>query len=72
VVQEAQDRQSHTIRSLHDYVKLRRLTGCMSSALCMSELAFDLPDEVFYHPVVVELYHLIIDIINLENVRYLL
>ncbi|PBK94503.1 terpenoid synthase [Armillaria gallica] len=67
VVQQAKDRQNRHIRSIDDYLDVRRLTAGIDPSYSMLELGYDLPDEVFYHPTVVALHRLSRDMIILDN-----
>jgi hypothetical protein len=70
VVVEALDReQSHT-RSIDDYFKLRRLTVGAHPSFTICEMGMDLPDEVFYNPVIMELAECSTDLILIDNVKW--
>ncbi|KAG0703977.1 hypothetical protein DFH29DRAFT_981666 [Suillus ampliporus] len=55
VVVEALDREQGHCRSIDDYLKLRRDTCAVKSSVPICETGMEFPDEVFYHPVIVEL-----------------
>ncbi|KAG0703646.1 terpenoid synthase, partial [Suillus ampliporus] len=67
VVFEALDREQGHTRSIEDYLKLRRGTIGVKSCLSVYELEMGLPDEVFYHPVIVELADCIIEMSLIDN-----
>lgn len=67
VVVEALDRDEAHCRNISDYVKLRRVTCAAKPAIAMYEMEMDLPDEVFYHPVVVELAGYIAELTFIDN-----
>ncbi|KAG1742745.1 isoprenoid synthase domain-containing protein [Suillus paluster] len=67
VVVEAVDREQSRRRSIDDYLKLRRDTCGAKSAFAVYEMGMELPDEVFYHPVIVELVDCIIELILIDN-----
>ncbi|KAG2118311.1 isoprenoid synthase domain-containing protein [Suillus clintonianus] len=67
VVVEALDRERSHRRSINDYLKLRRLTVGAVPSFVICEMGMDLPDEVFYHPVVVELAECSTDLILISN-----
>jgi hypothetical protein len=70
LTEEVHDREHHNIRSIEDYITLRSLTIGMNAPYVMLELGFDLPDEVYCHPVVVELKRLATEMVFLDNVQY--
>ncbi|KAG2360809.1 terpenoid synthase [Suillus spraguei] len=67
VVVEALDRDKAHCRSVSDYIKLRRNTCATKPAIAMYEMGMDLPDEVFYHPVIVELTECIAELMLIDN-----
>jgi hypothetical protein len=68
VIQESADRTAGRIRSIPEYLELRRLTiGGYPSFLCL-ELGLDLPDEVMDHPVIKSLLALVAETVILTNV----
>ncbi|KAJ3576387.1 hypothetical protein NP233_g482 [Leucocoprinus birnbaumii] len=52
VVQEADDRAKKRYRSFDDYMKIRRNTAGGGPTLALIEFGLDLPEEVYYHPVI--------------------
>jgi len=70
VTDEAFDRTSGHIRSIADYIPLRKLTsGSRATFLCI-ELGLDIPDEVYEHPVLESLLELTADTIVITNDLY--
>ncbi|SJK98686.1 uncharacterized protein ARMOST_01955 [Armillaria ostoyae] len=67
VVAQAEDRHQCYTRNVEDYFKIRRLTIGTDPSYAMLELGYDLPDEVFYHPTVIELGRLACDLIIIDN-----
>ncbi|KAG1813964.1 uncharacterized protein BJ212DRAFT_386147 [Suillus subaureus] len=52
---EVLDREQGHRRSIDDYLKLRQYTTGLKPCLFIYEMRMDLRDEVFYHPVIVDL-----------------
>jgi hypothetical protein len=69
VAVEALDREHSHCRSIQDYLKLRRDTCGAESCFAIHEMGMELPDEVFYHPLVVELVRCIVELILIDNVK---
>ncbi|KAF8484312.1 terpenoid synthase [Gautieria morchelliformis] len=67
VIQQAIDRDTNTIRTIDSYFQNRRENIGARPSYVPMELDLDLPDEVFYHPVIVELSIYIADLIILGN-----
>ena len=68
VIDESTDRAAGHIRSIQEYLELRRLTiGGYPSFLCL-ELGLDIPDEVMDHPKIKSLLGLVAETIILTNV----
>ena len=72
VVQQAYDRDNNVIRSIDTYFENRRQNIGARPSYVPMELDLNLPDHVFYHPVIEELSYYIADLIILDNVRDLL
>jgi hypothetical protein len=68
VVQQAADRKNRHVRTVPEYLEVRRDTIGAKPSFAILELDMDLPDEVFKHPVMKELETLAIDMILLGNV----
>ena len=69
IVEQAHDRQVQSIPSNDDYLRVRRRDLGAYPSFAIVESTFELPDEVYYHPVVVELSRLSVDMIIYNNVR---
>ncbi|KAF8904746.1 isoprenoid synthase domain-containing protein [Gymnopilus junonius] len=67
VVEQAADRDNDHIRTVEEYLRNRRENIGARPSYVPMELGFDFPDEVFYHPVIVELSIHIADLIILDN-----
>ncbi|KZT42148.1 terpenoid synthase [Sistotremastrum suecicum HHB10207 ss-3] len=70
VVQQAADRDSNHIRSIEDYLILRRHTIGVLPSFDILQMDKDLPDHVVYHPKVLALVELATDMIILANDIY--
>jgi len=69
VVTEAEQQLSgFVIPNVDRYMRLRRATAGALPSLAMAEMDLDLPDEVRYHPVIVELEDIMRDVICVVNV----
>lgn len=68
VVQQANDRNENIIRSIDAYFENRRQNIGIRPSYVPLELGLDLPDHVFYHPVIEELSYYIADMVILDNV----
>ncbi|KAG1779591.1 terpenoid synthase [Suillus placidus] len=67
VVAEALDREQGRRRSIDDFLQLRRKTIGAKPCFSISEMGMDFPDEVFYHPVIVDLADCIAELIIIDN-----
>ena len=68
MIEESADRATGRIRSIPEYLELRRLTiGGYPSFLCL-ELGMDIPDEVMNHPEIKSLLALVAETVVLTNV----
>ena len=68
VIDESADRAAGHVRSIPEYLELRRLTiGGYPSFLCL-ELGLEIPDEVMEHPKIKSLLGLVAETIILTNV----
>ncbi|KAG1833624.1 isoprenoid synthase domain-containing protein [Suillus subalutaceus] len=67
VAVEALDRDEARCRSIGDYIKLRRDTCAAKPAIALYEMGMDLPDDVFYHPIIVELVECIAELTFIDN-----
>ena len=69
IVEQAHVRQTRSIPNFDDYLSVRRRDVAVYTFFPLIGSAFELPDEVYYHPVVVELSLLAVDMIIIDNVR---
>lgn len=67
IVVEAHDRDEAHCRSISDYIKLRRDTCGTKPAIAINEMEMDLPDDVFYHPIIVGLVECIAELMLIDN-----
>ncbi|KAG0703654.1 terpenoid synthase [Suillus ampliporus] len=67
VVVEALEREQGHRRSINDHLKLRRDTIGIRPSVAIYEMGMNLPDEVFYHPVIAELVGYIADLVSIDN-----
>jgi hypothetical protein len=68
VIDESADRAAGHIRSIQEYLELRRFTiGGYPSFLCL-ELGLDIPDEVMEHPMIKSLLDLVAETVLLTHV----
>ncbi|KAI0295705.1 terpenoid synthase [Russula brevipes] len=67
VVQQAADRTHKHVRSIQEYLEVRRDTIGAKPSFAILETGMDLPDEAVRHPIIEELAILSIDMILLGN-----
>ncbi|KAG2035640.1 hypothetical protein BDR03DRAFT_1000905 [Suillus americanus] len=67
VVVEALDREQGRRRSIDDFLKLWRKTIGITPCFLILEMGMDFPDEVFYHPVIVDLADCITELMIIDN-----
>jgi hypothetical protein len=67
-VEEAKDRTDEQIRTINEYLELRRDTIAVKSYIAILEIGLNLPDEAVRHPVVNKLSTLAAEMILLDNV----
>ncbi|KAI0371450.1 terpenoid synthase [Pilatotrama ljubarskyi] len=67
VVLEAEDRCNGAMRSVDEFIKLRRLNNSGRPSLSPCELHLSIPDGVFYHPPILGLRDTIVDMITTVN-----
>lgn len=68
VVQQAEDRTKHRIRTIESYLEVRRDTIGAKPSFALMELELDIPDEVFHHPTLENLRLWVIDMLCIGNV----
>jgi len=69
LVVEALDREQGHCRGMGDYLKLRRYTIGTEPSFLLCEMGMNLPDEVFCHPVIMELAENTIELSQIDNVK---
>ncbi|KAI0638650.1 terpenoid synthase [Trametes polyzona] len=67
VVSQADERDGATVRSVDDFIRIRRENNGGRPALFPCELHLSIPDEAFYHPQIVELRNCIVDMVTTMN-----
>ncbi|GBE81078.1 terpenoid synthase [Sparassis latifolia] len=67
VIRQAEDRSQNHIRTIPEYLALRRYTIGGEPSYAMLELGLNIPDEAFYHPTMVELTWVVTDMIIVGN-----
>ncbi|PPQ98466.1 hypothetical protein CVT26_013867 [Gymnopilus dilepis] len=67
VVDQAADRDNDRMRTVEEYLANRRENIGARPSYVPMELGMDFPDDVFYHPVIVELSYDIAELIILDN-----
>ncbi|KAG2048883.1 hypothetical protein BDR06DRAFT_1012664 [Suillus hirtellus] len=67
VVAEAFDRRQEHRRSLDDYLKLWCKSAGVIPCISIWGIGIDLPDEVFYHPFIMDLAGCITDLVLIDN-----
>ena len=68
VVEQARDRDHTRFRSVEEHIALRRFTIGSRPSFAILELGLDIPQEIFDHPLLVDLRDTITDILCLDNV----
>lgn len=69
VIDEAADRDTNARRQLDDYFALRRDTLGFRPLYAL--MVLELPDEVVHHPAMIEMEICVIDMLIIDNVRFL-
>lgn len=67
VVQQALDRDRHTIPNIEQYFNVRRDTIGVKPSVAMLEIRFDIPNEVSNHPAISALRSTCVDMIAIGN-----
>jgi len=70
-VVQAQDRDNDTFRTVDEYLEMRRQNIGSLPSFDICSLAFNLPDEAFYHPVITQMRQHLTDLILIDNVSLL-
>ncbi|KAI0638649.1 terpenoid synthase [Trametes polyzona] len=67
VVSQADERGSAVVRSIEDFINIRRENNGGRPALLPYELHLNIPDEVYFHPQIIELRDCIADMVTTMN-----
>ena len=67
-MQEAEDHTHKHIRTVNEYMEMRRDSVGMKTVFAILEMGLNLPDEVVHHPVINELSTLALEMVLLDNV----
>jgi hypothetical protein len=67
-VEEAKDRTHKHIRTIDEFLEVRRETIAMKASLAVLETGLNLPDEAIDHPVIKNLSTWAVEMILLDNV----
>ncbi|KAH7926244.1 terpenoid synthase [Leucogyrophana mollusca] len=67
VITEAADRDAGICRTIEDYLAVRRGTVATRPSFMPLELPLEIPDEVYFHPVVTKLIDYISELIIIDN-----
>lgn len=67
VVEQAEDRVAHHIRTIESYFQVRRETIGAKSSFALNEMYMNIPNHIMRHPVIEKLGQLSIDLIIIGN-----
>ncbi|KAG2343649.1 terpenoid synthase [Suillus weaverae] len=67
VAVEAADREQRHCRSIDDHFKHRRESSGIMVWFVLCGMDMDLPDEVFYHPAIMDMFECAADLITVDN-----
>ncbi|KXN85516.1 Delta(6)-protoilludene synthase [Leucoagaricus sp. SymC.cos] len=67
MIQEAEDRETKRIRSVEDYLKLRRETFGAQATISLLGFGLELPEEVLLHPVMQKMTLAAMDLLCITN-----
>lgn len=70
MVQEADDRAQQHVRSLEEYITIRRETSAAKPCFCLNDFGLELPEDVIHHPVIAALVRSASELIGLINVHF--
>ena len=68
VVEQAKDREGNRVRTIEEYMAVRRLTIGAEPSFTLAALGLSLPQDIYEHPLVKELEMDVIDMIIYDNV----
>jgi hypothetical protein len=72
VIVEAEDRASGNLRTVSDYITIRRDTCAAKPTFSCLGLGLHIPNEVFENPLIISLLENAADLILIANVSYLI
>ena len=72
VIVEAEDRETGNLRTVSDYITIRRDTCAANPTFSFLGLGLHLPNEVFENSVIISLLENAADLILISNVSYLI
>jgi hypothetical protein len=72
VVVEAEDRATGNLRTVSDYIVIRRDTCAAKPTFSCLGLGLHIPNEVFENPFIISLHENAADLILISNVSYLI
>ena len=70
MIKEAEDRENKQIRTVDDYLQLRRETFAAQASISFLSFGLELPEEVLLHPVMKKLTLASMDILCIINVSF--
>jgi len=70
MVKEAEDRENKRVRTVDDYLQLRRETFAVQASISFLSFGLELPEEVLLHPVIQNVTLASMDILLIINVSF--
>ena len=70
MIKEAEDRENKRVRTVNDYLQLRRETFAAQASISFLSFGLELPEEVLLHPVMQNLTLASMDILCIINVSF--
>lgn len=68
VAHQAEDRSQSHILDLESFIQIRRLSSGGFPTMLIHEMDMDIPDDIRWHPTIVEMEKLGVDLIGIVNV----
>ena len=68
VVEQAKDREGNRVRTIEEYMAVRRFTIGLEPSYALAALGLSLPQDVYEHPLVKELRVDVTDMVIYDNV----
>lgn len=69
IIIQATDRESEVARNVDDFMVLRRASVGAGNLFFGYEMTLNLPDEVYFHPIIDKLHEYCADMIAIDNVN---